>query len=43
MMGSLCLYRIVDKFGIDNVCQKWMDEDFGEEKFGELIDWPIGY
>ena len=30
-------HRIAGKFGGNDVLQKWMDEDFGEKKFGEWI------
>ena len=37
------IYHIAGKFDGDIVWQKWMDKDFGEKKFGKLIDQPKGY
>ena len=36
-MYPIIKYRIAGKFGGDNVWRKWMDKDFGEKKFGELV------
>ena len=37
------IYRIAGKFGGDKVWRIDSFRAFGERKFGELIDQPIGY
>ena len=38
-----CTYRIAGKFGGEKVWRIASFRAFGERKFGELIDQPIGY
>ena len=40
---TIITYRIVGKFGGEKVWRIDSFQAFGERKFGELIDQPIGY